>query len=97
MHGEIVGGKRKQGQPAKRLQHRITEYCSAFELDATCWVQTAQDAREWHRAVEEGTEKYMIVWTATRVNATNARHANALFAALPLEYPSCRSKAVEVS
>ena len=26
MRGEMVGGKRKRGQPAKRLEHRVTEY-----------------------------------------------------------------------
>ena len=31
MRGEMVGGERKRGQPAKRLEHRVTEYCTAFE------------------------------------------------------------------
>ena len=25
MRGEMVGGKRKRGQPAKRLEHRVTD------------------------------------------------------------------------
>lgn len=86
MHGEMVGGKRKPGQPVKRLQQRVAEYCSAFGIDAKSWVQTAQDAPEWYRAVEKGAE-----------NVTNAHHAKELFAVLPLEFPWYRSKVARVA
>ena len=35
MRGEMVGGKRKRGQPAKRLEHRVTEYCIALPSEST--------------------------------------------------------------
>ncbi|CAM9546071.1 unnamed protein product, partial [Ascophyllum nodosum] len=59
MRGEMVGGKRKRGQPAKRLEHRVTEYCTAFGIDPKCWTRAAQDAPEWYRKVETGAEVFM--------------------------------------
>ena len=87
MRGEMVGGKRKRGQPAKRLEHRVTEYCTAFGIDPKCWMRAAQDAPEWYRKVETGAEVFMSAWSTKRVNETNARHAKELFATLPLELP----------
>ena len=87
MRGEMVGGKRKRGQPAKRLEHRVTEYCTAFGIDPKCWMRAAQDAPEWYRKVETGAEVFMSAWSTKRVNETNARHAKELFATLPFELP----------
>ena len=86
MQGEMVGGKRKRGQPAKRLERRVTEYCTAFGIDPKCWMRAAQDAPEWYRKVETGAEVFMSAWSK-RVNETNARHAKELFATLPFELP----------
>ena len=80
-------GKRKRGQPAKRLEHRVTEYCTAFGIDPKCWMRAAQDAPEWYRKVETGAEVFMSAWSTKRVNETNARHAKELFATLPFELP----------
>ena len=44
MRDEMVGGKRNRDQPAKRLEHRVTEYCTAFGIDPKCWMRAAQDA-----------------------------------------------------
>ena len=87
MFGEMVGGKRKRDQPAKRLEHRVTEYCTAFGIEPKCWMRAAQDAPEWYRKVETGAEVFMSAWSTKRVNETNARHAKELFAALPFELP----------
>ena len=87
MRGEMAGGKRKRGQPAKRLEHRVTEYCTAFGIDPKCWMTAAQDAPEWYRKVETGAEVFMSAWSTKRVNETNARHAKELFATLPFELP----------
>ena len=87
MRGEMVGGKRKRGQPAKRLEHRVTAYCTAFGIDPKCWMRAAQDAPEWYRKVETGAEVFMSAWSTKRVNETNARHAKELFATLPFELP----------
>ena len=87
MRCEMVGEKRKRGQPAKRLEHRVTEYCTAFGIDIKCWVRAAQDAPEWYRKVETGAEVFMSAWSTKRVNETNARPAKELFAALPFELP----------
>ena len=78
MRGEMVGGKRKRGQPAKRLEHRVTEYCIAFGIDPKCWMRAAQDAPEWYRKLETGAEAFMSAWSTKRVNETNARHAKEL-------------------
>ena len=59
MRGEMVGGKRKRGQPAKRLEHRVTEYCTAVGIDPKCWMRAAQDVPEWYRKVETGAEAFM--------------------------------------
>ena len=87
MRGEMVGGRRKRGQPAKRLEHRVTEYCTAFGIDPKCWMRAAQDSPEWYRKVETGAEVLRSAWSTKRVNETNARHAKELFAALPFELP----------
>ena len=90
MRGETVGGNRKRGQPAKRLEHRVTEYCTAFGIDPKCWMRAAQDAPEWYRKAETGAEVFMSAWSTKRVNETNARHAKELFANLPFELQWCR-------
>ena len=73
MRGEMVGGKRKRGQPAKRLEHRVTEYCTAFGINSKCWMRAAQDAPEWYRKVERGAEVFMSAWSTKGVNEINAR------------------------
>ncbi|CAM9372832.1 unnamed protein product, partial [Ascophyllum nodosum] len=75
MRSEMVGEKRKRGQPAKRLEHCVTEYRTAFGIDPKCWMRAAQDAPEWYRKVETGAEVFMSAWSTKRVNETNARHA----------------------
>ena len=70
-----------------RLEHRVTEYCTAFGIDPKCWMRAAQDAPEWYRKVETGAEVFMSAWSTKRVNETNARHAKELFATLPFELP----------
>ncbi|CAM9786944.1 unnamed protein product [Sphacelaria rigidula] len=82
MHGIMVGGKRRAGRPARRLQHWITDYYSYFGINATSWTQVALDVSEWFCVVEEGANMYMAAWT-------KARHAKKLFAVLPLGPPQC--------
>ncbi|CAM9248585.1 unnamed protein product, partial [Sphacelaria rigidula] len=58
MRGVTVGGKTREGRPARRLQHCITDYCSYFKINATSWTQVAQDVSEWPRVVEKGANAY---------------------------------------
>ncbi|CAM9396807.1 unnamed protein product, partial [Sphacelaria rigidula] len=58
MRGVMVGGKTRAGRPARRLQHCMTHYCSHFGINATSWMQFAQDLSEWSRVVKEGANMY---------------------------------------
>lgn len=69
------------GQPAEHLQHRVSESCTTVGIDATPWMQIAQDAHMWYRILE-GAEK-------CKADRTITHHAMGLVAVLPLEFPQC--------
>ena len=56
VYGVMIGGKTKAGRPATRLQHRVMDSSSTFEMNATSWTQVAKYVSGRYRIVEEGTK-----------------------------------------
>ena len=75
MFGELVGGTGCLGVHGKEGIACFLDYLGTFGINADQWTITAQDAREYHKTVEQGAERFVAKWIVTEKVRAGLRYA----------------------